>query len=299
MTTQLLSVQGMSETGAFDLLDVSEATRTDYKYRISMFLDFTSTNGLQRDSFIHYKRFLKGRTDFSVSTKNKYLSTAKIFLKEANRQGLLAADITQNTHGFNQSSKHKVDGLNDQEIETLAASLAALPETPENSRLQAIITLLALQGLRQIELARLDVSDIDLIGKTALVLGKGRDDKERIALQPETVNALHTYLKSNKKADGALFTSNSYNGKNERLTTRSIRRIVQTALKAAGITKTTHGFRHYYATKLIKDYRGDLPTVARYTRHKSIETLQVYNDAIIEKADLPKYYGVFSGLSFA
>jgi len=280
----------------FDLLDVSEATRKDYKYRIGLFLDFTGERGLNRNSFLDFKRALAERTDLSIATKNKYLATAKIFLKEANRQGFLPADITQNIKTFSQSKKHKRDGLNDEEISKLTKAMRELPETPANTRLKAILSLLVFQGLRQVEVIRLDVKDIDFISKTAFIQGKGRDDKEPIYLHPETIKALQAYLKTNKIADGALFTSNSNNSKNQRLTTRAIRDIVKKTLNALGIEKTTHGFRHYFTTTLIKTYKGDLLEVAQYTRHRSIEMLQVYNDNINRKADLPRFYQAFSGV---
>lgn len=281
----------------FDLLDVSEATRKDYKYRIGLFLDFTSEKGFNRNSFLEFKRALADRTDLAVATKNKYLATAKIFLKEANRQGFLPADITQNIKTFSQSKKHKRDGLNDDEMLVLQGTLKGLPETPTNTRLKAILSLLIFQGLRQVEVIRLDVRDIDFISKTAFVQGKGRDDKEPINLHPETIKALQSYLKSNRIADGALFISKSNNNKNQRLTTRAIRNIVKQTLNALGIEKTTHGFRHYFTTTLIKTYKGDLLEVAQYTRHKSLEMLQVYNDTINRKADLPRYYQAFNGVS--
>ena len=282
----------------FDLLDVSEATRKDYKYRIGLFLDFTSERGFNRNSFLEFKRALAERTDLAVATKNKYLATAKIFLKEANRQGFLPADITQNIKTFSQSKKHKRDGLNDEEMNKLTTAIKELPETPTNARLKAILSLLVFQGLRQVEIIRLDVKDIDFISKTAFIQGKGRDDKEPIYLHPEAIRAIQGYLKGNKIADGALFTSQSNNNKNQRLTTRAIRDIVKKTLNALGIEKTTHGFRHYFTTTLIKTYKGDLLEVAQYTRHKSLEMLQVYNDNINRKADLPRYYQAFSGVKF-
>ena len=280
----------------FDLLDVSEATRKDYKYRIGLFLDFTQERGLNRNSFLEFKRSLAERTDLAVATKNKYLATAKIFLKEANRQGFLPADITQNIKTFSQSKKHKRDGLNDEEIGKLTTAIKELPETPTNARLKAIVSLLVFQGLRQVEVIRLDVKDIDFISKTAFIQGKGQDDKEPINLHPEAIKAIQGYLTSNKIADGALFISQSNNNKNQRLTTRSIRDIVKKTLNDLGIEKTTHGFRHYFTTTLIKTYKGDLLEVAQYTRHKSLEMLQVYNDNINRKADLPRYYQAFSGV---
>ena len=282
----------------FDLLDVSEATRQDYKYRIGLFLDFTNKRGFNRNSFLEFKRALAERTDLAVSTKNKYLATAKIFLKEANRQGALPADITQNIKTFSQNKKHKRDGLNDEEIKKLTEAIQGLPETQQNARLKAILSLLVFQGLRQIEITRLDIRDIDFISKTAFIQGKGQDDKEPINLHPEAIRALQSYLKSNKIADGALFTSQSNNSKNQRLTTRALRDIVKKTLNALGIEKTTHGFRHYFTTTLIKTYKGDLLEVAQYTRHKSLEMLQVYNDNINRKADLPRFYRAFSGVRF-
>lgn len=282
----------------FDLLDVSETTRQDYKYRIGMFLDFVKKNGINTNSYLEFKRCLMSRTDLSISTKNKYLATAKIFLKELSRQGVLPTDITQNIKVFSQDKKHKRDGLNQKEINKLVEQLKQLAITPQNARLKAIFSLLALQGLRQIELVRLNVKDIDLVSKTAFVQGKGRDDKEPIDLHPETVKALKDYLRANKKASGALFTCQSNNHLNQRLTTRAVRKIVTDTLRKLGIDKSTHGFRHYFTTTLIKTYKGDLLEVAQYTRHKGLEMLQVYNDSIKKQADLPRYYNAFKEVSF-
>jgi len=282
----------------FDLLDVKDATRADYKARIGLFIDYIKQHGLNRNSFLEFKRALAERTDLSVATKNKYLTTARVFLKELNRLGQLPADITQNIKTFNQSKKHKRDGLTDEEINALTKSLRSYESTPQTTRLKAILALLTLQGLRQIEIIRIDIKDLDFVSKTVFIQGKGKDDKEAINLHPETIKALQDYLKTNKIADGALFTSQSNNSLNKRLTTRALRGFVKATLTGLGINKTTHGFRHYFTTRLIKTYKGDLLEVAQYTRHKSLEMLQVYNDNIKRKADLPRFYETFSEVKF-
>ena len=282
----------------FKFLDVNEETRKDYQYRIGHFLNYISDKGLNQNSFLEYKNYLKSRTDYTVSTKNKYLVTAKIFLKELNRRSLLPADITQNIKSFSQSKKHKKEGLNDQEIEKLTIALKELPNTPSNTRIKAMISLMVLQGLRQIEITRLDVKDVDLIRKTALIEGKGRDDKEIIYLHPETVRHIKRYLKRNNHKDGALFVSNSNNSKNVRITTRGLRMIIKKVLRGLDIEKCVHGFRHYFTTTLLKNYQGNLLRVAQYTRHKSLEMLQVYNDNIEMENDLPKYYKTFRRVKF-
>lgn len=294
----LTEVNALSEAKRiFDLLDITDNTRQDYQYRIGEFLTFIKKHGFNINSYLDFKRYLAGRTDIAVATKNKYLATAKVFLKEANRQGLLPTDITQNIKTFSQNKKHKRDGLNDKEISLLSDKLSTLNDSPTNTRLKAIITLLALQGLRQVEITRLDVKDIDLVAKVAFIQGKGQDDKEPIDLHPETVRALKSYLKTNKVADGALFVSKSNNSKG-RLTTRAIRGLVKQVLDELGIDKTTHGFRHYFTTTLIKTYKGDLLDVATYTRHKSLEMLTVYNDSVKRESDLPRFYGAFKGVKF-
>lgn len=285
-------------TALFGSLDINPTTRNDYELRTPLFMDFIKKNGLTRNSYLEYKRHLASRADFSVATKAKYLTVAKVILKELNRQGYLPTDITSTIKGFKQSKKHKRDGINDKEMVKLMETVKELPDNPETARIKAILSLLTLQGLRQVEVTRLNVSDIDLVAGTAMVLGKGRDDKELVYLHPETVKTLSEYLKANKVKSGAVFTSKSNNSHNHRLTTRSIRGMVKVLLTHLGIAKTTHGFRHYFTTTLIKTYKGDLLEVASYTRHRGLEMLQVYNDAVKKQADLPRYYSAFKGVGF-
>jgi integrase len=295
---KLVSIQAKhwDVADVFSGMDVSEATRIDYEYRIGLFMSRLQYEPFTTNTFLNYKRYLDSRSDYSVSTKNKYLASARIFLKELHRRGVIPIDTTLNVKSFSQSRKHKVAGLDDNDIEKLTNYLQSLEPTKQNLRLKAVIALLLYQGLRQIEIIRLNVGDIDFATKRAYVLGKGRNDKEPIHLHPETIHALQSYIKAYKKAHGALFTPITRQP-TVRLTTRGLRKIVQQVISSAGVEKTVHGFRHYYTTKLIQTYKGDLLRVACYTRHRSIEMLQVYNDSILEEADLPRYYAVFKSIN--
>jgi len=281
-----------------DNLDVSTNTRAEYNYRISLFLQYLKEHGFNRNSYLDYKRHLGGQNNLSVSTKNKYLIVARIYCRELNRQGLLPLDITQGIKSFQQSRKHKKEGLTDCEVSKVIDYLHQLPPTSQNLRLKAIICLLVLQGLRQCEVVRLNVKDIDFASQRAFVLGKGKDDTEPIDLHPETARILKEYLLLNEIADGPLFVSTSNNSRQQRLSTKSIRNIINPVLRNLEVYKSVHGFRHYFTTKLIQSYKGDLLEVARYTRHKSLEMLQVYNDNIKRKADLPRYYETFQDFNF-
>ncbi len=79
--TTLLAPEQHNAGQVFDLLDISDSTRADYKARIRLFMQFIEGKGLNRNSYLEYKRHLAQRTDISISTKNKYLTCAKIFLK--------------------------------------------------------------------------------------------------------------------------------------------------------------------------------------------------------------------------
>lgn len=278
----------------FENLDISESSRKDYKSRIWLYLDYLQEHPFNRNTFLEFKRYLAKKNDISISTKSKYLTVARVFLKELNKQGVIPADVTQNVKSFQQSKKHKRFGLNQQEVDMLLEKLEELPDIPKNSRLKALVSLLIFQGLRQIELVRLDAQDISLPRKIAMIHGKGRDDKEAIDLHPRTVKALRLYMELCKVRSGPLFVSRSNNNYGGRITTRTIRNLVKSFLKNLEIDNTAHGFRHFFTTRLIEMFSSDLLTVAKFSRHKSVETLQVYNDNISHKNNLPKYYQAFN-----
>jgi len=286
---------------AFDYLPISEATRDDYKLRVGEFIEFIKINGLNRNTMLDYRKHLEARTDYSISTKNKYFTTAKRYCGVLYNAKIIPTDITKDLSGvelkgFKQSRLHKKDGVSQDEIDRLAEYFRGLDESKQNLRLKAIFSLLIYQGLRQVEIVRLDVNDLDLRASKAFVQGKGRDDKEPIALHPYTVNALRAYLTAYKKKSGALFTCESNRAYGERLTTLSLRRTVKGVLKQLGIDNSTHGFRHYFTTNMIKNYKGDLLKVAHYTRHRRLDMLQVYNDALDAEQDLPNYINAFEGV---
>jgi integrase len=278
----------------FDRLDVAEATRADYVYRLGLFLDFIKKHGFHRNSFLDFKQYLAERTNLQSPSKNKYLATAKVFLKELNRQGYLPTDITQNVKAFTQNKKHKREGFNEAEVKQISKTLRQLKPTPNNTRLKALFCLLALQGLRQIEIVRLNFEDLYLSQSVAFIRGKGQDDKERIHLLPETVSALQEHLTANKVQKGALFKSLG-NRKSERITTMTIKRELRRILQPLQLKKTVHGFRHYYVTMLLKCL--DLRDVRKFSRHRSLEMLIVYDDEIDIQQKVPQVLRCFKGVN--
>ncbi|MBA2279608.1 tyrosine-type recombinase/integrase [Candidatus Saccharibacteria bacterium] len=297
MNTLVQPIIPKDYNAVFDNLDVAESTRIDYCYRLPLFVSFVNLHGFTTNTYLDYKKHLRAMT-WSVSTKNKHLIVARVFLKELHRQGLIPTDITHNVKAFKQSKKHKKRGLNDAEAKRLATWLSELPDTPENDRLKAIFSLLLLQGLRLVEVCRLDVEDLDLDNEILSVLGKGQDDKEPILLMPQTITYLRQYLRSNETKEGALFRSNSHSRMGQRLSTRGLREIVMVIFKKLHIHKTAHGTRHYYTSQLLKIMPGHLLDVAHYTRHRSVEMLRVYDNRNRQDYTLDKVAAAFAGINF-
>lgn len=284
-------------TAVFDNLDVAESTRVDYCYRLPLFVGFVNTHGFTSNTYLDYKKHLR-TMQWSVSTKNKHLIVARVFLKELHRQGLIPTDITHNVKAFKQSKKHKKRGLNDSEVKRLTIWLSELPDSPESDRLKAIFSLLLLQGLRLVEVCRLDVEDLKLEYDALLVWGKGRDDKEPVYLMPQTVAYLRKYLRSSGIKEGALFRSNSHSRMGQRLSTRGLREIIAVIFQMLDIHKTAHGTRHYYTSQLLKYMPGALLDVAQLTRHHSIEMLRVYDNRNKQDFAFNKAVEAFAGVSF-
>ena len=111
-----------------------------------------------------------------------------------------------------------------------------------------------------------------------------------------TTRNIYIYIKPQSKPLKAILESHTLNmeqhsialtakSKGKRLTTRGLRQIIQNLFDELGIEKTVHGSRHFFTTGLIRHYRSDLTTVARFTRHNSLEMLTDYNDEIASEND--------------
>ncbi|MCX6163499.1 MAG: site-specific integrase [Ignavibacteriae bacterium] len=263
-------------------LDISEASRADYLYQINNFLGYVADKQIGSDTLLNYKRELQKILNLSVSTKNKYLTTAKVYLKELHRKGILPVDITVNVKQFKQTRKHKKFGLNENEVKKFLTVVEKKCSTKD----KAIFYLAALQGLREVEITRIEATDIDFDNGKLLILGKGRDDKEPVNLHPKTLQVLKEYIHINNFKTGRIFD----------LTERTLRNRYHRIADVLGIKSGMHGFRKNFVSQMIKILDGDLMEVMKYSRHNSLDMLVVYNDNIEHEKTLPKYYEGFNNL---
>jgi integrase/recombinase XerC len=163
-----------------------------------------------------------------------------------------------------------------------------------NVRDWAILEVMYSAGLRVSELVGLVDGDVDLTEGLLRVRGKGK--RERLApIGSYAARAMKQWLKvrvlakSIKEVDAApVFVSRL----GRKLTTRSVARMLEKHLSAAGLDRRTtpHTLRHSFATHLL-DRGADIRSVQELLGHKSLITTQIYTHvstaslrAVYEKA---------------
>ena len=143
----------------------------------------------------------------------------------------------------------------------------------------AILELFYSSGLRLAELAELDVRDLDPIGETVRVIGKG--SRERIVpVGGLALEALSRYRHQANVQAGPLFLNKS----RKRLGHRSIWLLLKTYVREAGLpaTLSPHKLRHSFATHLL-DNGADLRSVQSLLGHASLTTTQIYTHVTTER----------------
>lgn len=144
---------------------------------------------------------------------------------------------------------------------------------------RAVLEVFYSTGIRVSELVGLNWADVDFHLEIIRVVGKG--SKERIVPIGEiALQALRDYGQEQRarwqvacKGETAIFLNN----RGQRITTRSVARIVDKHLKLAGIPVRIgpHGLRHSFATHLLNS-GADLRVIQELLGHASLSTTQKY-----------------------
>ena len=155
-------------------------------------------------------------------------------------------------------------------------------------RNRAMLEIFYSSGLRLSELAGLDLIDLDFNQKLVKVRGKGR--KERIVpVGGPALKAVQEYLgkigEIRKDTSGDIYKKPLFlNARGERITTRSIARIVNEITSKSGIGRkiSPHALRHSFATHLL-NAGADLRSIQELLGHESLSTTQKYTAVNINR----------------
>lgn len=150
---------------------------------------------------------------------------------------------------------------------------------PKGLRDRAILRLLFDLGLRRGEVCRMELEDVDLEGSVVAILGKKRTQKELRTLPEPTRDALVEWIQARGSEPGPLFVNFSRAHERERLTPTGLTVLVKALGKRAGLKVTPHGLRHAAITAALDLTKGDVRAVQKFSRHRDVRVLNVYDDA--------------------
>ncbi len=227
---------------------------------------------------------IKGQNQSTMkkSTQNYYLIALRVFLKYLIKREI--STLSPDKIELAKTKERSLDLITPEELNRLLSS----PDRTnlKNLRDKAILELFFSTGLRVSELAGLN-RDLDLSKGEFSIRGKG--EKIRVVFLSETArNAIKEYLSKRKDIEEAMFVNISRKkqsqknpqkilSENNRLTSRSLERIVKYYAIKAGISKkvTPHIIRHSFATDLLQN-GADIRSVQIMLGHSNISTTQIY-----------------------
>ncbi|UCG04341.1 MAG: tyrosine recombinase XerC [Candidatus Heimdallarchaeota archaeon] len=253
----------------------SPKTIREYSYDLKMFERFNG-KPLEKTTTMDLRRFLlylKRDKEYAARSLHRKICSLKSFFKFLKKEGLISTNPTENI----ESPKIPKSLPKTITIEETMKLLA----TPDNLRDKAILYLLYGTGMRVSELSNLNIEQIDLKDKIIHVVG-GKGGKDRIIPLPNgIIKILEDYIITRGSTQDSAFILNR---SGNRLTSRSIQRIVKKYKNAANLldkTLTPHTLRHAFATHLLSN-AVDIRVIQELLGHASLSTTQLYTHVSLE-----------------
>jgi integrase/recombinase XerC len=214
--------------------------------------------------------------DYSKATVARKLATLRSFYKFCVKRGHIASNPVSAIRTPKQE-KRLPKFLSNEEVKALLAG-------PDDSGLlgardRAMLETLYSTGIRVSELVGLNIDDVDFLGESLTIRGKGR--KERITpIGPTALSAMRKYIefrRRDNRLNGSDQQAMFVNKHGRRLSTRSVRRKLDKYLAQQGLdlSISPHTLRHTFATHML-NAGADLRSVQELLGHQSISTTQIY-----------------------
>lgn len=148
----------------------------------------------------------------------------------------------------------------------------------KNIREKTLLGVLAYTAIRNLELCRLLVKDIDFRSNTVFIRG-GKGHKDGLVfVSPACLDIIKEYVQHyRRKEEQTLFFSVAPNRKDDLLRTDAVRKTIKKIAKRAGIQRRIwpHLFRHSLAMNMLA--KGcDIYSIREQLRHSYIDTTLIY-----------------------
>jgi len=179
--------------------------------------------------------------------------------------------------------KHVPSFLSEEEM----AEFLDLPDSrqPLDLRDRCVLELLYATGIRVSELVGINLNDMNFEERLIRIRGKGK--KERLVPFGRIAeDCLISYIRSRRQINKGDIDEDTLflNYRGERLTARSVERIVDKYIRAAALRRkiSPHSLRHSFASHLLS--RGaDLRIIQELLGHESLATTQKYTHLDIKQ----------------
>lgn len=287
------------EDGFIAAQDVRQSSKDTYQKALKVFTAWLSREGIQnpsKENILSYKTFLQvqGLSPFTISG---YMVVVRKFF-EFLESMIGYQNVARGIKGAMRPKGFRKDPLTVEQIRDLLGNIDV--STLQGKRDYALLNLMVRTGLRTVEIIRADVGDIgQQSGEAVLwIHGKGRDSKDEFVLLIQaTLKPLYEYLQLRGRANNndPLFVSMSDRNRNQRLTTRTIRRIVKERLRGVHLDSdriSAHSLRHTFATLALIS-GAQLLQVREAMRHNSIETTMIYAHSLDRVSNGAERYVIF------
>lgn len=232
--------------------------------------------------------------EYAIKTVGRKLVPVRLFYAMACARGFLPSNPAEQIRApRDKTERHEqVRYLSRAGVRRLLKSPDV--DDPKGIRDLSILALMALHGLRVVEIHRLNMSDVDLdAGEAGALRVVGKGDKERtILLTEETCGVLKLWLKVRRlirTESPALFVSMHWTSARAepgyRISRRGLRQMVDGYLEEIGAKRegiSCHSLRHSYAT-LSLSAGAPLLAISGSMGHAHVTTTQVYAK-IVDKA---------------
>ena len=258
-------------------LDTSENTKRTYLACIKKFIEWLGDKEVSYITLVEYKNYL--RTMYKAKATNTHITAIKDLFKFLEQKGF--KNYAKNIKKERVSDEFSKDSLTLEQVKGIYNSVDI--NAIEGARANALFRLLIGTGLRECEVVRADVGDIRTVGNKTVLYVKGKGEREKnkyVVIYPTVMQALQHYFtfRQDIKDTSPLFISHSDRNNGERLTTRTIQRIVKGLYKNNGIVSeriTTHSTRHTAITLSILN-GANIHQAQAMARHKDVNTTMVY-----------------------
>ena len=272
--------------------DATADTIDAYRREVGAWVKWCEQNGhipahITRSEVELYRESLKQR-GMAVATRAFKLSIVRRFYAAAVRHGLIATNPAEGVRPGKDLTAPE-DKMKVLDREGLTKLVAAIPgDTLAGTRDRAIVGLMALHGLRRIEVHRLNHSSLRGEGTASPLLEvEGKGSKRRLVyLRPDTYEALQTYKYAKFAAglqdEDAMFVAHGNNGRGTRLSRQALNEIVAKHLNTADLKKAgvnCHALRHTFGTLSVAG-GAKIEHLRDAMGHAHIETTSIYVKAV-------------------